>query len=445
MALNETGARKGPVVYWMSRDQRIRDNWAFIQGLRTARGNNVPFVVIFCLVPEFLEATIRQYGFMLEGLENLQGRLEGKGIPFYLLSGDPAAEVPDFLERYNAGALITDFDPLRIKRRWKSRIKDRIDVPFLEVDAHNIVPCWETSEKQEYAAHTIRKKIEARLDEYLVDFPRINLHPVEWPYKVKRISWDSVRRDLKVDRSVSGTGPAAPGERNAGKKLQKFIENRLKGYADRRNDPNQDGQSGLSPYLHFGQLSAQRAALEVKAAKAPEKDKQAFLEELITRKELSDNFCYYNERYDDPEGFPAWARKSLREHRNDKREYVYDVEQLENALTHDDLWNAAQRQMVRTGKMHGYMRMYWAKKILEWSDSARAAQQRCIYLNDRYELDGRDPNAYAGIAWSIGGVHDRAWPERKVFGKIRYMNEAGCRRKFDVEAFRKKYPPQTTS
>ncbi len=163
--------------------------------------------------------------------------------------------------------------------------------------------------------------------------------------------------------------------------------------------------------------------------------KDAFLEELIIRRELSDNFCFYNPRYDSFDGFPEWARKTLNEHRKDRRPYLYSLEQFETAQTHDKLWNAAQTEMVKRGKMHGYMRMYWAKKILEWTPSPEVAMEVAIHLNNRYELDGRDPNGYAGIAWSIGGVHDRAWNERNIFGKIRYMSYNGCKSKFNIEGY----------
>jgi deoxyribodipyrimidine photo-lyase len=195
------------------------------------------------------------------------------------------------------------------------------------------------------------------------------------------------------------------------------------------------GQSNLSPYLHFGQISAQRVALEVSSSSVEESPQQQFLEELIVRRELSDNFCYYNRNYDSIDGFPSWARTSLDKHAKDRRPYIYSLERFEHAETHDELWNAAQMEMIRTGKMHGYLRMYWAKKILEWTRNAADALKIAIFLNDRYELDGRDPNGYAGCAWSIGGVHDRAWFERPVFGKIRYMSYNGCKSKFDVESY----------
>jgi deoxyribodipyrimidine photo-lyase len=191
----------------------------------------------------------------------------------------------------------------------------------------------------------------------------------------------------------------------------------------------------LSPYLHFGQLSAQRVALEVMNAAVGEASREAFLEELIVRRELSDNFCFYNKDYDAPQGFPAWAQKTLSLHGKDKREHVYTLRQLEEGRTHDDLWNAAQLAMVKRGTMHGYLRMYWAKKILEWTRSPGVAMKIAIHLNDKYELDGRDPNGYAGIAWSIGGVHDRPWGERRIFGMVRYMNYNGCKKKFNVRAY----------
>jgi deoxyribodipyrimidine photo-lyase len=190
----------------------------------------------------------------------------------------------------------------------------------------------------------------------------------------------------------------------------------------------------MSPFLHYGHISSQEIALEI-IDQTNRKIYESYLEELIIRKELSDNYCYFNENYDNYNGFPAWAQKSLNEHRNDERDYIYSRHEFETAKTHDKLWNAAQLQMVNTGKMHGFMRMYWAKKILEWSESPEKAQEIAIYLNDKYELDGRDPSGYTGIAWSIGGVHDRAWFTRKVFGKIRYMNDKGCERKFDVEEY----------
>jgi deoxyribodipyrimidine photo-lyase len=245
-------------------------------------------------------------------------------------------------------------------------------------------------------------------------------------------------RPSNTTKDNSGTGSAVrfePGSSAAHRQLQVFLSKRLAGYNELRNNPTEPGQSGLSPYLHFGQLSAQRVALEAQRYDGDIASQEAFLEELIVRRELSDNFCYYNEKYDSFEGFPSWAQKTLNEHRRDPRPHVYDRDALEAGDTHDELWNAAQQEMVAAGKMHGYMRMYWAKKILEWAPTPEEALANAIYLNDRYELDGHDPNGYAGVAWSIGGVHDRAWPEREIFGKIRYMSYGGCKRKFPVDDY----------
>jgi len=230
-----------------------------------------------------------------------------------------------------------------------------------------------------------------------------------------------------------------PGESEAIKSLKNFLKNKFDKYNELRNDPTKNAQSNLSAYLHFGQISAQRVALNTQKITGNQESEKVFLEELIVRRELSDNFCYYNKNYDSFEGFHDWAKTSLNEHRKDEREYLYNLEQFEKANTHEDLWNAAQLQMVKTGKMHGYMRMYWAKKILEWSKSPDDALKIAIYLNDKYELDGRDPNGYTGIAWSIGGIHDRPWFERPVYGKIRYMNRNGAEKKFDIKSYINKY------
>jgi deoxyribodipyrimidine photo-lyase len=433
--LKEAGEGSGPVVYWMSRDQRARDNWALLHAQDAAIKRKAPLLVIFCLAPEFLGATIRQYGFMLKGLRAVEESLAKKAIPFVLLTGDPGTEASAFVKRNRASLLVTDFSPLRIKKAWDDDVARDITVPFCQVDAHNIVPCWRASQKLEYAAYTIRPRIHRLLDEYLVDYPALKRHPHQWKHGLPVNDWTGALKSLKVDRSVPEVGWIKPGEAAARRALRRFINGGLDRYAGQRNDPNSGAQSNLSPYLHFGQISAQRCALEVMESGTSYESRKAFLEELIVRRELADNFCHYNLAYDSFGGFPEWGRKTLDRHRKDVWRHRYRLNELENAGTHDGLWNAAQREMLLRGKMHGYLRMYWAKKILEWSGSPEEALALAIYLNDRYEIDGRDPNGYAGIAWSIGGVHDRAWPERPVFGKIRYMSYSGCRSKFDIRAY----------
>ncbi len=425
----------GPVVYWMSRDQRSGDNWAVHAGVQLARQHQRPLVVIFCLMPEFLGATWRQYDFMLRGLRELEPELGKKRIGFVVRTGFPGEELPRFIHQTDPLTLLTDFSPLRIHRRWQQEIVDNVSVPVVEVDAHNIVPCWIASPKQEYAARTFRPKVHRALDDFLQPFPRLVRLPEELHYDCPPVDWDDLQETVRANRAVSPVTWCKPGETAARRALKRFITSKLSSYNSRRNDPTLDGQSHLSPYLHFGQLSAQRVALNVLDDAGSVEHIESFLEELIVRRELSDNYCYYNRQYDEFAGFPEWARKTLDKHRDDFRTYVYPISDLEDGITHDPLWNAAQQEMVTTGKMHGFMRMYWAKKILEWSPSPEEAQYVAIYLNDKYSLDGRDPNGYTGIAWSIGGVHDRPWSERDIFGTVRYMSYTGCKRKFDVDRY----------
>jgi deoxyribodipyrimidine photo-lyase len=434
-SLNQARHGHGLVAYWMSRDQRVQDNWALLYAQELALALGQPLAVVFCLAPTFLGATLRQYAFMLKGLRQLANDLAHLNIPFFLVTGDPAQELVRFAEDYRIGAMVSDFSPLRLVRNWKSAVAARIGVALEEVDAHNIVPCWVASAKAEYGAYTLRPKLLRQLPEFLQDFPPLSRHPVAWQGKRPDIRWERLTAQLAIDLGVPEVTWLSPGERQARARLDYFLEHRFPDYGERRNDPTLAGQSDLSPYLHFGQLAPQRVALAVKRRRGHDESRKAFLEELIVRRELAENFCFYQPHYDNFAGFPAWAQKTLNEHRRDERERLYPPEALESGRTHDELWNAAQREMVRRGKMHGYLRMYWAKKILEWTASPEEAQTLAIYLNDKYELDGRDPNGYAGIAWSIGGVHDRAWPERPIFGKIRYMSYNGCRAKFKLEVY----------
>ena len=426
----------GAVAFWMNRDQRIENNWALNYVADLARDNSCGFVIVFCLVPDYPGANLRHYDFMLRGIEQVAAKAVGLNIPFMVLTGDPAVELPRFIREQGIGAVVTDFSPLRTPRRWKGTVAERVSVPVVEVDAHNIVPCRAASPKREYSAATFRRKVTPLLDGYLAPIPDINPFPSENMRGYSTPDWLALRHSGSYDRSVLPVEGIESGTDAAYMKLDSFIALRLPRYHLDRNDPTKDAVSGVSPYLHFGQISAQDVALRVRNASGiPVEASGAFLEELIVRRELSDNFCYYEPSYDSIDCLPDWARKTLDEHRDDPREYVYTFDELDRARTHDPLWNAAQLEMVITGRMHGYMRMYWAKKILEWSASPEEAIESAIRLNDRYELDGRDPNGYVGVLWSIGGVHDRAWPERPVFGKIRYMSAGGCARKFDVKSY----------
>ncbi len=449
-AARSGAAGSGPVVWWPSRDLRVEDNWALLKALEIAKDRGVPVVATYNLEPGFSGGELRQHDFKVKSLRLLARDLEALGIPLFVETGERShRKVADRANSLDAAAVVTDFSPLRRPRRWVEEVSRAARATVLEVDAHNIVPPWILSDRKEPYARTLRPKMAALLPEFLAPFPKPKAparFAGEWP----KTDWESLLRDARLDHTVLPVGWAEPGAAAARHRLSVFLRYRLDRYALDRNDPNLEGQSGLSPYLHNGLIAPARVALEVleasgrhasqavhpqKNASADADGPAAFLEELIVRRELAENFCFYEPKYDSIDGFPEWAQKSLARHRADDRMYSYSRASLEHALTHDRLWNAAQTEMVKTGKMHGYMRMYWAKKILEWSDTPAHALATAIYLNDRYELDGRDPNGYAGIAWSIGGVHDRPWYEHKIFGLVRYMAESGAKKKFDVQAY----------
>lgn len=425
--------KKGPILYWMQRDQRVQDNWALIYAQQLAFDKNEKIIVIFNLVKKFLNATERQFQFMFEGLQQVEKELQKLNIKFRLLIGDSSATIPKFISENDVSILVTDFNPLKISRTWKEKVSENILIPFYEVDAHNVVPVWQASDKLEFAAYTIRPKINKQLEEYLTEFPI--LIKMDDNVVLNSTNWESAFSKLKIDRTVKSVEKFKGSTDQAINTLNNFVNKKLKQYSDLRNNPTISYISDLSPYLHFGQISAQRIALVVQQFTEYNESVKSYLEELIVRRELADNYCYYNSNYDNFEGFHDWSKKTLNDHRRDEREYIYQLSDFESMNTHDPLWNAAQHEVYSTGKMHGFMRMYWAKKILEWTESPEEAQKIAIYLNDKYQLDGRDPNGYTGVAWSIGGVHDRAWTERPVYGKIRYMNYNGCKRKFDVQLY----------
>ncbi|KAM9844657.1 CPD photolyase [Aulostomus maculatus] len=434
------------VLYWMLRDHRVQDNWALIHAQRLAVKENLPLHVCVCLVvPKSELSTLRHYSFMLNGLEEVAKKCKALNIQFHLLHGSAGEVLPGFVSDRSLGAVVTDFSPLREPLQWLEDVKKTLpkDIPLIQVDAHNIVPCWVASPKLEYAARTIRTKIHKLLPEFLSDFPPVEKHPHTVTRTAKPINWDETLASLEVDRTVGEPEWAKPGTTAGVAMLESFIDVRLKLFDTQRNDPNAPALSQLSPWIRFGHLSAQRVVLQVqKSGKKAGESVSAFIEELVVRRELTDNFCFYNKQYDSVEGANDWAKKTLKDHAKDERPYLYSREQLEKAKTHDKLWNAAQYQMVTEGKMHGFLRMYWAKKILEWTTSPEEALSIALHLNDRYELDGQDPNGFVGCMWSICGIHDQGWAERPIFGKIRYMNYKGCLRKFDVAQFERKYCPK---
>lgn len=432
------------VLYVMGREQRVSDNWALLHAVELANTHGVPVLVLFAIGPMFLSGTARHNHWLIESLKDVFAGLRKLKIPFHVRTGDWVEVVTSFAGEYKAGAVVFDHNPLQPIRGWRDEVAKKLSTQVYEVDAHNIVPVWVASDKQEFAAYTFRPKINKLLKSYLVEYPKLTMKAKPYTLPAEP-NW----QELSGFRSWETDAPVldwiTPGEQAAKKALQVFLEERLSGYAERRNDPVLNWLSHLSPYLRWGNLSAQRVVLAVNSVRGVARaDKEAFLEELIVRRELSDNFVFYNQSYNKVEGAHAWAQETIKEHAKDKREYLYSYEEFAVGKTHDDLWNAAQAEMVTTGKMHGYMRMYWAKKILEWTPDAQTAIDYALKLNDTYELDGRDSNGVVGVMWSICGVHDRAWTERPVFGKIRYMNFNGAKRKFDVEAYIEKHLGQPT-
>jgi deoxyribodipyrimidine photo-lyase len=424
------------VVYWMQRSQRASDNGALNISVAAANALSKPVVVFFGLRGRAYHANYRHYHFMLQGLADVAAGLRKRGIGF-VLRRDPDHDIARFCAQVRPCLVIADEDPLRRAEQGRARAARELAAPFWTVDSDVIVPSRLLG-KEHYAARTIRPKIHKELSRFLRPISDVRVK-VRW----RSATWlhslnpDSKLLDaLGIDRAVGAANGFVGGSKAAHSLLKRFLTERLTGYSKNRNHPEVDGTSQLSPYLHFGHIGPHTVAMAVKQAEAPAEDRKAFLEELIVRRELAVNFVRYNSKYDCYESSEPWADQTLCIHAKDSRQYVYAEKQLENAATHDSLWNAAQKQMALTGWMHGYLRMYWAKKILEWRPSPAEAHEIAVRLNDRYELDGRDPNGYAGIAWAIVGKHDRAWgPERPVYGKIRYMSYASTSRKFDSKVY----------
>jgi deoxyribodipyrimidine photo-lyase len=432
------------VVYWMQRAQRASDNPALDVAVRAANLLQVPVVVFLGVVPGYPGANRRHYRFLAEGLPDLARGLEDRRVGF-VLRRYPDHELARFCAEVGPALVVGDENPLRETERWRAVVAERVPVPVWTVDADVIVPS-RLLEKEQYAARTMRPRIRPLVPAFLADSdePRAQV-PWAPPDTLGRLEPVPASLDpLPVDESAGVVPTFRGGAREGLRALDRFVRERLDGYAARRNHPDLDATSRLSPYLHFGQLGPRMVARAVRDADAPAVDRDAFLEEFIVRRELAVNFVRFNPRYETIAGCEPWAIRTLDAHRRDERRPRYVREQLESAVTHDPLWNAAQIQMVESGWMHGYLRMYWAKKILEWTRSPEDAFAIALLLNDRYELDGHDPNGFAGIAWAIGGKHDRAWgPERPVYGTVRYMSFASTSRKFDSKAYIRRVEDET--
>ena len=397
----------------------------------------MPLVVLFILAP-YPSATPVHYRFLLTGLAETARALEDRGVLFVLRRGKPPEEAADLSRR--AALAVCDAGWTRVETAWRRDFANRAACPVLRVDGEAVVPVEAASTKLEWSAFTLRRKIEGAVSGYAsrvpvaVNLPR-NALGLDLESRIELLQSEdgACSPEYPGDRIPEQTALPVPGASAAQARFKAFLETRLDRYDGDRNDPTLDGTSGMSPYLHFGQISPVYLARETLNRGGP--GAAPFIEQLVIRRELSMNLIrYLPDGYDRWEGLPYWARQTLEDASGDKRDYVYTREDFEAARTHDIYWNAAQNQLVRTGTIHNYMRMYWGKKILEWSSTPRAAFEIALYLNDRYALDGRDPNGYTGVAWCFGR-HDRPWSGRAVFGTVRYMNAAGLRRKFDADAY----------
>jgi deoxyribodipyrimidine photo-lyase len=420
------------VVYWMRRSQRAVENPALNVAINAANAMDKPAIVFFGLLPAS-DATLRHYAFMLQGLAEVRFRLEQRRIPF-VLRRYPDHSAVKFCQQVGASLLVTDENPLRGPELRLSRAVREMRIPVWSVDADVVVPAKMIGNKQ-YAARIIRPRLLALRDEFLEHRREpVAKHLWRGPIESLDLETDPLAT-MNIDRSILPVSSMRGGTSVATELARSFVAKKLTKYPDCRNHPELDGTSRLSPYLHFGQISPVTVSRAVLKSGAPKAARDAYLDQLITWRELAINFVRFNEHYDTLECAEPWARRTLAAHAKDPRPVLYTAKQLESAETHDPLWNAAQIQMIEQGWMHNYMRMYWAKKILEWTRSPAEAFAIAVRLNDKYEVDGRDPNGYAGVAWAITGKLDRPWFERPIFGQVRYMSAASTGKKFDSQTY----------
>jgi deoxyribodipyrimidine photo-lyase len=430
------------VLYWMQMFKRTSHNHGLIWAIRKANEMKLPLVVYEGLKYYYPWASDRLHTFILEGVEEKRREFERLGIRyiFYLQKHESSPKNTVAALAKEAALIVTDDFPCFIIPGHNRRIAERAEIPVHAVDSNGIIP-MSKFDKEEYAAYTIRPKIKKLLPNYLKlaeetvekDSTNIDVNAsLETLVTSENIS--RLVAECDIDHSVKPSEIYHGGTANGRSRLTKFVDEILPDYDAARNKPERDGSSRLSAYLHFGFLSPLEIALAVQDADAPQESKDAYLEELIVRRELSYNMTRHNPRYDSIEALPAWVHKTMREHADDERQVIYSLEQLERGETHDELWNAAQREMVTTGEMHNYVRMLWGKNVIAWSRSYEEAFETLVHLNNKYCLDGRNPNSYAGILWCFG-KHDRPWMERPVFGQIRYMTSGSTGKKFDSKKY----------
>lgn len=439
----ETNRNGRYVLYWMQMFKRTSHNHSLTWAIRKANEMKLPLVVYEGLKYYYPWASDRLHTFVLEGVEEKRKEFERLGIRyiFYLQKDESSPKDTVAKLARDAALIVTDDFPCFIIPGHNRRIAERAEIAVHAVDSNGIIP-MSKFDKEEYAAYTIRPKIKKLLPSYLK------------PFAEETVEKDSANMDIDasfetivtanriaelvshcdIDHAVNPSPVYHGGTANGRKRLKKFVAEILPDYDNARNKPDRDGSSRLSAYLHFGFLSPLEIGLAVQDAEAPQESKDAYLEELIVRRELSYNMTRHNPKYDSLAALPDWVHKTMRAHADDHRDVTYTLEELEAGQTHDELWNACQREMVRTGEMHNYVRMLWGKNVIAWSRSYEEAFETLVHLNNKYCLDGRNPNSYAGILWCFG-KHDRPWIERPVFGQIRYMTSGSTGRKFDSRKY----------
>lgn len=416
------------VLLWIRRAARFEYNFALNYAVHEANSLKLPLLAVFC-IDDCYPLSLRHLSFQLKGILELKKRFASAGISFIIYHR--YSSLPRLLSK--AEIIVTDNAYLVNNcENYKGIASVIEDISLIRIETETICPVALVSSKEEYSAATFRPKINRLINEYLFKIDTIT--PVN---RLDCVDFEGMSDSeinsllLAADNTIPESSFFVPGESEAVKRLSFFLDNNLSNYAELRSDPSVDCQSNLSPYLHFGQISPLKVAVDAIETGI---DSSKFLDELIVRRELSFNFVTYNQNYSKYSCIPEWCRKTLEENRIHSREYIYPRELFETASTHDEYWNAAQKELLVTGKIHNYMRMYWGKKILEWSKTPEEAFETALFLNNKYALDGNDPNSYAGIVWCFG-KHDRAWPERKIFGKVRYMNSNGLERKFDMSKY----------
>lgn len=437
-SLNRRGKVAGDyVLYWMQQSQRTECNHALELAVQRANELNLPLLTVFGLMAAYPEANARHYAFLLEGLRDVQKNLARRGIQLVVRAGRPPEVALEFAAK--AALIVCDRGYLRHQREWRRQVADLAPCPVVQVESDVVVPVEVTSSKAEYAARTIRPKIHRHLNRYLTapDSAAVRRGSLDLRLDgIKLDHLDSVLHALGIDRSVNPVSMRyLGGESAAGERFQLFLKNCFARYRENRNQPQTDDLSGMAMYLHFGHISPIRLALSVRDAETvDEENRETFLEALIVSRELAINFVRYTDAYDSFAALPDWSRQTLNSHRGDPRAYLYSAEQLENAETHDEYWNAAMKELRGSGYMHTSMRMYWGKKILEWTAAPEEAYATILRLNNKYALDGRDAGSYAGVA-RVFGQHDRPGRERPIFGTVRYMSAAGLERKCDPRGY----------